>query len=172
MSGAELPNTGIFAGKMAIHFFKEFVKQTTRSIGETSGRSQDGARTSEDVRLNSEIAVETAKEVTIGLYREIYSGIDADFLGLVHRQMSISEDYGTRLAKIGRNVKPGTIERLIYHYPDHDSAIDSEELKNLFVNVFPPDAIIEFVNEALDHMGSDVTLDKKVKMLACAKGRK
>ena len=151
MSGAEIPNASIYAGKMAIRFFIDFVNSTKDLAGKNA-------------------AVEAGKEVTIGLFQGIYQQIDPDFLGVIHRLMSISEDYGTRLSSVGGNVKEGAIQRLIYHYPDHSSVIDYTEATRLFFSVYRPDPLIQKISFVLNRMrADDIRSEPTIRMLASPK---
>ena len=106
MSAAELRSAADMAGKMAIQFYNECANQT----GDNS----------------------TAKELTVGLFREIFGNLDPEFMGVVQRKLNIARDYGHRLAEISENVFPGGVEKLIYGYADHGAIIDYHEARNVF----------------------------------------
>ena len=83
-------------------------------------------------------ASELAATMTGTLMSNIYSQINPDTIGSDARDLQIAKHYGDRLASRSRNVKSGTVDRLIRNYPSHDFIIDDEECAVLFENVEPP----------------------------------
>jgi hypothetical protein len=80
-------------------------------------------------------AAGVASELTTGLFSPIYQQIDPLQVGEAVRAMSIGNEYGKRLNKAVRNLRPGALERLVSEYPDHGFVIDRAEAATLFYRV-------------------------------------
>lgn len=98
-------------------------------------------------RSGGNVDFETASKVASSLagsvMASVYAQIDPDILGENHRNLRIAEEYGRRLAKSGKNMKPGGIRRLVHDYPSHDFVIDMDEATELFERVtYPPSSLV------------------------------
>jgi hypothetical protein len=83
--------------------------------------------------ITTKVAAEIASSLTVGLFSPISAQVDPLRLGIARRATQIGQVYGTRLA--GKNVKPGTVEKLVREYPAHGFVIDQDEARELFNNV-------------------------------------
>ncbi len=83
-------------------------------------------------------AMQTAREMTVGLLAPIYGQVEPMHLGELTRAMKITEHYGQRLSEISKNLKKEALQKLVAAYPSHYVSIDRLEAKNLFVNVREP----------------------------------
>lgn len=82
--------------------------------------------------ISTTTACEIASQLVTGLLNPVMAQIDPYRLGEVQRKMSISKEYGGRL---GRNLQPDALERLIDSYPAHEFVIDRDEATDLFEGV-------------------------------------
>lgn len=78
-----------------------------------------------------------AKSLTVGLLSPIYAQIDPIRLAEVDRSMRIAKEYAERLSP-NKNLKEGTLEKLLVGYPSHGFVIDRGEAKRIFRNVQNP----------------------------------
>jgi len=83
-------------------------------------------------------AMQTAREMTVGLLAPIYAQIEPMQLGELTRAMKITEHYGQRLSDTSKNLKKEALQRLVAAYPSHYVSIDRLESKSLFANVREP----------------------------------
>lgn len=88
--------------------------------------------------ITTRTAALIAANVTAGLYRPIYAQIDPMRLGEFQRAVQIAMEYGKRLDSWSRNLKNGSLTRLIAGYPSHEFVIDKREAETLFNNVEAP----------------------------------
>jgi hypothetical protein len=100
--------------------------------------------------ITTKVAAEIASSLTVGLFSPISAQVDPLRLGIARRATQIGQVYGTRLA--GKNVKPGTVEKLVREYPAHGFVIDQEEAKELFNNVRGFDEGETAIFENIDHV--------------------
>ena len=89
-------------------------------------------------RVRFRTAADLAMQMTTGLFSHIYSQIDPLSMGEDYRDLHVALEYGERLAKYSRNLKPGGVTDLVHKYPSHDFVIDLEEAKELFRTVNRP----------------------------------
>jgi hypothetical protein len=101
--------------------FESFEQQMVGIIRHSSGA------------ITTKVAAEIASSLTVGLFSPISAQVDPLRLGIARRATQIGQVYGTRLA--GKNVKAGTVEKLVREYPAHGFVIDQEEAKELFNTV-------------------------------------
>jgi hypothetical protein len=80
-------------------------------------------------------AAHVAAELATGLFAPVYQQIDPLQLGEAVRAMSIGNEYGKRLNKVSKNLRPRALERLVSEYPDHGFVIDRAEAESLFYHV-------------------------------------
>jgi hypothetical protein len=80
-------------------------------------------------------AAGVAAELTTGLFSPVYQQIDPLQLGEAARAMLIGNEYGKRLNKVSRNLRPNALDRLVAEYPDHGFVIDRTEAEALFYRV-------------------------------------
>jgi hypothetical protein len=80
-------------------------------------------------------ASKIASDLAAGLLGKLYEQIDPIRVAEVYRALSIAEHYGTL---IGRNLCPGSLQKLLYGYPAHTCVIDSTEARTLFQSVSEP----------------------------------
>ena len=90
--------------------------------------------------FSTNAAAKIATEITNGLVGELYQQIDPVRIAEVNRFIRIASDYGNR---IGKNLKPGALQKLLKGYPAHDFVIDPEEASELFVNISTPKPSLE-----------------------------
>ena len=89
--------------------------------------------------ISAKTAAEIATNITKGMYNPIYAQIDPVRLGEMHAALQIAEEYGSRLNQKSRNLKDGSLGRLINGYPTHGFVIDRAEARDLFNKVTSPD---------------------------------
>jgi hypothetical protein len=87
-------------------------------------------------QITTKTAMDVAVQLATGLFSPIFGQIDPSRIGENQRAIQIAQDYGTRLAS--SNVKDGTVEHLIHHYPSHGFVIDRSEARELFKEVRAP----------------------------------
>ena len=102
--------------------FESFEQQMVGIIRHSSGA------------ITTKVAAEIASSLTVGLFSPISAQVDPLRLGIARRATQIGQVYGTRLAS-KKNVKPGTVEKLVREYPAHGFVIDQEEARELFNKV-------------------------------------
>ena len=85
--------------------------------------------------LGSQLSGDLATKLVTGLYSPTFAQIDPVSLGAKIRANQIGEHYGER---IGENLHPGALRKLVSGYPAHECVIDHEEARNLFKNVRQP----------------------------------
>lgn len=95
-----------------------------------------GLRFGEEMAFTTKMAAEIAREMSVGLYSQIYSQIDPMRLGEFDRALRIASEYGTRLGK--GNLKGDALKKLLTGYPAHGFVIDKKEAKELFNVVEEP----------------------------------
>lgn len=97
--------------------------------------------------ISFRLAAQIAEKVAGDLMAPIYQQINPEALGQDFRDLNIATDYGQRLSKHSRNLKPGGLRRLVYDYPSHDFVIDLEEATEIFERVeLPTPALINLIN--------------------------
>jgi hypothetical protein len=101
--------------------FESFEQQMISIIRHSSGA------------ITTKVAAEIASSLTVGIFSPISAQIDPLRLGVVKRAIQIGLAYGNRLKS--RNVKEGTVEKLVNEYPAHGFVIDHSEANELFNNV-------------------------------------
>jgi hypothetical protein len=82
-------------------------------------------------------AADVAAKLTTGLYGQIFQQFDPMHIGESGRSMLVAEKYGVRLDMRYRNLKKGTLSRLIADYPSHGFVIDRDEAAFYFHRVRP-----------------------------------
>ena len=90
--------------------------------------------------LSTKMAAEIASKLTTGLFSPVYSQVDPVKLGELQRSIEVAYAYGERLSRKSKNLKGGTLDKLVSKYPSHGFVIDRSEAKELFNNVRPPAA--------------------------------
>lgn len=83
-------------------------------------------------------ASHAASELTTGLFAPVYAQIDPLQIGEASRAMAIGNEYGKRLNRESKNLRPQALEKLVSDYPDHGFVIDRTEAKSLFYHVRQP----------------------------------
>ena len=86
--------------------------------------------------LTTQTALRIASELTLGLFRDIYSQINPIRVGERARAIQEALHYGERVSST--NVKDGTLNKLAMEYPSHGFVIDRKEAGDLFFEVYPP----------------------------------
>jgi hypothetical protein len=89
-------------------------------------------------QITLKTAMQTATVLVTGLFKEIYSQIDPMYVGEVGRAMNIAFQYGQRLSAGSKNLREGSLDRLVSSYPSHGFVIDREEAATLFKSVREP----------------------------------
>jgi hypothetical protein len=96
--------------------------------------------------ISFEKCAEIASDVCGCVFSEVFSQLDPGALGQNARDMQVAVEYGTRLAKRGKNISAANIEHLVSHYPSHDFVINLEEAADLFEDVnVPPTEIGQLI---------------------------
>lgn len=111
------------------------------------------------LQISTKSASEIATKITIGLFSPIYSQIDPVRLGEIDRAVRIAIEYGSRIGK--RNLKDGTLEKLVIGYPDHTFVIDRTEARNLFENIRQPSELELCLANFLQPLTNNFLNDKK-----------
>jgi hypothetical protein len=99
------------------------------------------------------LASEIASHLSIGVYEKIYGQIDPVQLGSIERAINIALDYGQRLQS--KNVKPGTLDKLVSGYSSHSFVIDLKEAEGLFHNVRKPSIVEEELGDCISFVTRD-----------------
>ena len=86
--------------------------------------------------LTTQTALRIASELTLGLFRDIYSQINPIRVGERARAIQEALHYGERVSST--NVKDGTLNKLAMEYPSHGFVIERKEADDLFYEVYPP----------------------------------
>lgn len=94
----------------------------------------------DDLDLTTKVAATIASELTVGLFAPVYAQIDPVRLGEMDRATRIALQYGERLSAAKRNLKDGSLVKLVSSYPSHGFVIDRLEAEDLFVKVRAPTA--------------------------------
>jgi Serine dehydrogenase proteinase len=89
-------------------------------------------------QITLKTAMQTAREMTVGLLAPIYGQVEPTHLGELTRAMKITEHYGQRLSAASKNLKRDALQNLVAAYPSHYVAIDRQEAATLFNNVREP----------------------------------
>lgn len=92
-------------------------------------------------RLSTKVAAELASKMTSAMFHPIYAQIDPIKLGETSRANAIGFEYGKRLDLVADNLKPGSLVKLITHYPSHSFVIDRKEACDLFERVRCPNGM-------------------------------
>ena len=105
-------------------------------------------------------ALDTAAKLTTGVFEPLFSQIDPMKLGEDARSTRIIDEYGSRLSKKGRNLKPEALQKLVAGYPSHLFEIDREEATDsLFERVRPPNddekVLVDLLNDAFPEPPDD-----------------
>lgn len=108
-------------------------------------------------QISTKLAAEIAAQVASGAYDQIYSQIDPVQLGDIERAINIASDYGTRIQS--KNIKAGTIDKLVSSYSSHNFVIDLKEAQTLFNIVREPDSIEEELGACISSVTRDQTDD-------------
>jgi Serine dehydrogenase proteinase len=108
-------------------------------------------------QISTKLAAEIAAQVASGAYDQIYSQIDPVQLGDIERAINIASDYGTRIQS--KNIKAGTIDKLVSGYSSHNFVIDLKEAKTLFNIVREPDTVEEELGACISSVTRDQTND-------------
>jgi hypothetical protein len=85
--------------------------------------------------------------------RQILSTVDAAEVGVDYRATAANSAYLERLSARSRNLKDGAVQALCHQYPLHNFPIDFGEAESLFANVFPPNEVLQRVEERLSRAG-------------------
>lgn len=93
---------------------------------------------SERLSIPTRTAITTADHLTSALFSRIYQQLEPIRLGEYQRAMTIMTEYGKRLCQGSKNLKDGSLDKLITEYPDHGFAIDRHEAEELFFKVRTP----------------------------------
>lgn len=109
-------------------------------------------------------AATAASEVLAALYSPVFAQIDPEDVGSRTRSMRIAADYGKRLDVVGKNLKPGAVDKLAETYSSHSFVIDKMEAKGLFKNVRDADPLIL---ELVGTMGQVSRFPQKTAVIDC-----
>lgn len=100
--------------------------------------------------ITTSVAAEIASSLTVGIFSPISAQIDPLRIGVVKRAIQIGLKYGERLAS--KNVRVGTVEKLVNDYPAHGFVIDQQEAEKLFFNVRGFDEGESLIYSMIDHV--------------------
>lgn len=103
--------------------------------------------------ISLKTAADIAQKLTTGLFAPIYGHLDPVHLGEGTRAMSIGNEYGRRLNHYSRNLKSGSLDKLVSTYPDHGFVIDRTEAETLFFRVRKPSDLEQNIVDALEEFG-------------------
>lgn len=109
------------------------LNQITDSAFESFEQQMIGIIRHSSGAITTKVAAEIASSLTVGIFSPISEQVDPLRLGVVKRAIEIAQNYGNRLRS--KNVKIGTVEKLVREYPAHGFVIDQSEAKELFENV-------------------------------------
>lgn len=87
--------------------------------------------------LSTKLAAEMAAQVSSAVAAPLFSQVDPMRLGEMQRAVRIAFEYGERLNKYSKNLKPEALSTLVQGYPTHGFVIDRKEATELFERVFP-----------------------------------
>jgi hypothetical protein len=107
--------------QITLSSFESFEQQMISIIRHSSGA------------ITTKVAAEIASSLTVGIFSPISAQVDPLRLGVVKRAIQIGLAYGNRLKS--KNVKDGTVEKLVNEYPAHGFVIDQKEATELFKTV-------------------------------------
>lgn len=88
--------------------------------------------------VSTRAAMQTAVQLTTGLFTHTYAHVDPMHVGEAGRAMKISQKYGEILLQKGLNIESQSLTELIQSYPSHGFIIDRTEAKRHFKNVREP----------------------------------
>lgn len=97
--------------------------------------------------LSTEMAADTSAKLASGLLAKLYEQIDPLRLAEYDRKNKIAQHYGDRIKS--KNVKTGTVTRLLEGYPSHECSIDPVEAQELFHKIERPQKNLESLGELL-----------------------
>lgn len=106
-----------------------------------------------DLMLTTKTSVNIAANITIGLFSPIYAQLEPMRLGELERLLEVAVEYGERIGT--RNLKRGSLEKLLAGYPSHDFVIDRREARELFKEVKKPSDSLEKLGKYLRPMAED-----------------
>jgi hypothetical protein len=109
------------------------LNQITDSAFESFEQQMIGIIRHSSGAITTKVAAEIASSLTVGIFSPISEQVDPLRLGVVKRAIEIAQNYGNRLRS--KNVKKGTVEKLVSGYPAHGFVIDQSEAMELFDNV-------------------------------------
>jgi hypothetical protein len=119
------------AGKMFVHLLLSIRGDTFRGI-------------------TTRTAAELATSIVGSLLEPIYRQIEPIKIGETQRAMSITKNYGARLAQASKSLKSArALDFLITSYPDHGFVIDREEASQLLNGVERPTSELEALSDVL-----------------------
>lgn len=100
--------------------------------------------------ITTRTAAELAADIIGSLLEPIYRQVEPMKIGENQRAMSITKNYGMRLAQRSGSIRDRkSLDLLILGYPDHGFVIDREEASKLLFNVEKPKAQMERLAEAM-----------------------
>jgi len=115
------------------------LEQVTESTFQSFEQQMIGIIRQSNGAITTKVAAEIASSLTVGIFDPIAAQIDPLRLGVVKRAIEIGLAYGNRL-RSEKNVKQGTVKKLVHDYPAHGFVIDQSEARELFENVRGLDA--------------------------------
>lgn len=91
--------------------------------------------TRKELGLSTKLCAEFAAQVSAGIAGPLFSQVDPIRLGEMQRATRIAYEYGKRLNEHSKNLREGSLERLVSDYPSHSFVIDRKEARELFHRV-------------------------------------
>ena len=111
-----------------------------------------------------QFATQVSATIAAQVYAPLFWKIDPTQLSMKIGYGKAVAEYGRRLAEKSRNVKPGSIDRLINDYPVHDFIIDREEAADLFSVIETPTeklyALVDCLGDAAFTQASTTSVRK------------
>jgi hypothetical protein len=98
----------------------------------------EGLKESSAGQITTKTAMEAAASLTTGLFRPVFEQIDPMHVGEAWRATMIAQDYGNRLARVGRNISEQGLVNLTAGFASHEFVIDQAEAATIFRAVRSP----------------------------------
>ena len=132
-----------------------------------------GLKTGSSGQITLKTAIDTAANLTTGMFGPLFAQIDPLRLGEDGRSTRIMEEYGERLSRKGKNARPATVSRLVAGYPSHNFEIDREEAREeLFHRVEEPNSDEQAMIESLGELAYTPALERVVKVYPRGEGER
>lgn len=116
--------------------------------------------------VSFKLASEISGRMTSEMMKPIFEQINPEALGQDFRDLSIANEYGSRLNRRFGNLARGGLHRLINDYPSHDFVIDFDEAGEIFQRVdLASNTCVKLLMERMDDFLIAKTSGQVVEML-------